>query len=146
MEPIRAEDFRLNQKIKENIISLYGQQGQEWLKNLKNLVVQLAKKWDLSDLHPMDNLSYNYILSGMQDSNPIILKLGFDKTALEREAKALKHFDGHGCVKLFDKNINLGALLLQKAMPGKSLKSFFLKDDTKAVKITCEIINLIDLF
>lgn len=125
----------------KNIISLYGQAGQEWLDNLPNLVEQLSINWNLSNLKIVNNLSYNYVLSGFQKNTPIILKLFFDKVALEKEASALKYFDGHGCVKLLYKDVNLGALLLEQIVPGTSLKSLFPTDDQKAIEITCKVIK-----
>jgi streptomycin 6-kinase len=34
--------------------------------------------YELSNLKPVEALSYNYVLSGFQGSQPIILKLGLD--------------------------------------------------------------------
>jgi hypothetical protein len=65
-----------------NIKNIYGDQGRAWLKELPNLVEEIASKWDLSSLHPLENLSYNYVLSGKQQSRPIILKLSLDISGL----------------------------------------------------------------
>ncbi len=125
----------------ENMKRLYGQQGQVWLNNLKNLVDQLAVKWGLSDLQPLKELSYNYILAGMQKEKHVILKLGFDKSAMQREAAALKCFEGHKCIKVLGADMNMGALLLERAVPGQSLKSLFPEHDEEAIKITCKIMD-----
>jgi streptomycin 6-kinase len=39
-------------------------------------------------LQPFKNLSYNYVFSGFQGLQPIVLKLGLDSHALKREAFA----------------------------------------------------------
>jgi streptomycin 6-kinase len=62
-------------EFEKNIINLYGEEGKKWLNNLPKLTAQMASKQGLSDLKPVKNLSYNYVLSGHQNSKPIILKL-----------------------------------------------------------------------
>ncbi|MFH0898618.1 MAG: aminoglycoside phosphotransferase family protein [bacterium] len=126
---------------KKNIISLYGRQGQQWLDDLPKLVEQCAAQWNLSELKVMGNLSFNYVLAGMQKNTPVILKLGFSKPGIQREANALEHFAGHGCVKLLDQDISYGALLLQRAVPGETLKTFFPEQDMQATKIACQILQ-----
>ena len=65
-----------------NIISIYGEKGRQWLGHLPNRVAQLANTYGLSNLKAVNNLSYNYVLSGLQGPQPIILKLGLDIDAL----------------------------------------------------------------
>jgi streptomycin 6-kinase len=106
-----------------NIVNIYGDRGKVWLSNLKTLLEEIALKWNLSELKPFNNLSYNYVLSGFQNKQPIVLKLGFDIESLQREAEALRNFYNFGAVKILAEKD--GALLLERAMPGKSLKSYF---------------------
>lgn len=130
----------------ENVIGLYGQQGQEWLDNLPNLVNQLADHWKLSNLQVLPSLTYNYVLSCFQGEQPVVLKVGFSKKELQSEADALRAFSGHGCIRLLDHSIELGALLLPRAAPGTTLKSTTLKSlfpaqDDHAVKIISSVIK-----
>ncbi|MFH1832061.1 MAG: aminoglycoside phosphotransferase family protein, partial [bacterium] len=126
---------------KKNIIGLYGQQGQEWIDNLPKLVEHIAAQWDLAQLEPMDNLSFNYVLMGIQKNVPIILKLCFDKHESQQEAGALANFAGHSCIKLLDHDTKNNALLLERAVPGQTLKTLFPEQDKQATKIACEIIR-----
>ncbi|MBD3273474.1 phosphotransferase [Candidatus Dependentiae bacterium] len=126
---------------KKNIINLYGQKGQEWLNNIPNIVNNLSEYWELSNLQVMPNLSYNYVLSAIQKNIPVILKISFDKKYLEREINALNAFSGSDCVGIISYDIELGALLLQKMIPGTSLKKLFPNQDEKATKIICDIIK-----
>jgi streptomycin 6-kinase len=103
-----------------NIINIYGNEGKEWLQNLHKLVDYNKEKYGLSELKAVQNLSYNYVLTGLQGLRPIVLKLGLDKDALKREAEALKAFEGFGGVEVL--NQDEGLLLLERAMPGTSLK------------------------
>ena len=122
-----------------NIINTYGAEGQKWLTDLPCMVYDLALRWQLSDLEPIKNLSYNYVLSGLQKRNPIVLKLGLDVSGLNTEAAALKAFKGHGAVEIL--NQTDGALLLERATSGHSLKQFFPKQDNQAITITSEVIR-----
>lgn len=123
----------------KNIGNQYGERGKQWLADLPKLIGQIEAAHRLSDLKAVKNLSYNYVMSGMQDSQPVILKLGLDIGALKREAMALKVFDGFAAVKVFAEGE--GMLLLECAIPGVSLKSSFPVNDNEAIRITCDCLN-----
>lgn len=122
-----------------NIINIYGEKGRRWLDHLPNLVTQLANTYGLSNLKPVDNLSYNYVLTGFQDSKAVILKLGLDIDGFKREASSLMAFSGFGVVEVL--SANNGLLLLECAVPGVSLKSYFLEKDDEAISITANVIK-----
>lgn len=122
---------------KTNITSIYGDKGKAWLKALPKLVEEISVKWHLSDLQEVGNLSYNYVLSGFQGAQPIILKLAFDGEGLHREADALRTFAGFGAVNVLAEQD--GALLLERAIPGTPLKDSFSKGDQRALQIACQV-------
>ena len=122
-----------NYMFHSNIISIYGEQGKEWLDELPELVAATSSKLDMRELKEVTNLTYNYVLSGFQGDNPIILKLGLDHEALTREAFALKCFAGCGAVKVLAED--KGMLLLERAMPGISLKNYFSDREQKSIEI-----------
>lgn len=103
------------------------------------MTAQIAIKHGLSNLKPVQKLSYNYVLSGLQGSQPVILKLGFDAAELKREALALKAFAGFGVIKVLMEND--GVLLLERAVTGVSLKSYFPEKDNDAIHITSECLK-----
>ncbi|MCE2715933.1 MAG: aminoglycoside phosphotransferase family protein [Pseudomonadota bacterium] len=124
----------------ENTITcLYGDEGRLWLENLPNIVNNLAHRWQLSELHPIDNLSYNYVMSGWQKEKPIILKLGCDPKSFKNEIQALKAFKTFGAMTVLDQMEDV--LLLERAQPGLSLKCYFPDHDLKAVSIACEVMK-----
>ncbi len=127
------------QAIKHNILSIYGEKGRQWLEHLPNLVTQLVATYGLSNLKPIKNLSHNYVLSGFQNSQPIILKLGLDIDGFKREAAALMAFEGFGVVQVFSENA--GLLLLECAVPGLSLKSYFPENEDEAITITATVLK-----
>lgn len=115
--------------LEQNVISIYGDDGKKWLMNLPKIISEISDAWRLSSLAPVDNLSYNYVLSGMQNTGthaasyyvPIILKLFPNRSDLEREVIALKAFDGFGAAKVL--NYNEQAILLEMAIPGNPVQS-----------------------
>ncbi len=125
--------------LEKNIINLYGENGKHWLDNLPKLIAQVAETYRLSNLKPVNNLSYNYVLSGFQGSQPIILKLGLDIDGFKREAAALMAFSGFGVVQVLSENN--GLLLLECAVPGVSLTPHFPENDDKAINITANVIR-----
>lgn len=122
-----------------NIISIYGETGKAWLEQLPSLVAQLSYKLGLRDLKTVENLSYNYVLAGFQANTPVILKVGLDADALKREAVALKCFGKHGAVNVIAADD--GLLLLERAVPGICLKSYFPDKEMEAVAIACRVMN-----
>lgn len=122
-----------------NIINIYGDQGKEWLRTLPELVQDIAKKYNLSHLSPVSNLSYNYVLAGAQKKLPIILKLGLDIDGLKREAAALSAFSEFGAVNVIA--AEHGLILIERAIPGESLKSYFPEKENEAIQIVCTIMQ-----
>lgn len=123
----------------KNILGIYKDKGREWLTNLPITVENIANQYNLSDLKPLGNLSYNYVLSGFQTTKPIILKLGLDINALKQEATTLKIFAGFGVIQVLAADD--GRLLLERAIPGISLKSYFPSKDSNSIKIACDVMN-----
>ncbi|MCE2730634.1 MAG: phosphotransferase [Rickettsiaceae bacterium] len=124
-----------------NILNIYKDKGKKWLTDLPTIIKRLASEYNLSGLKPLSNLSYNYVLSGFLGNRPIILKLGLDNDALKQEASSLQAFAEFGGIKVLV--AKKGFLLLEKAIPGISLKSYFPLQDNDSVEIACNIINLL---
>jgi streptomycin 6-kinase len=123
----------------DNITSIHGDRGQKWLENLDTLVADLAQKWNLKNLKPFENLTFNYVACGLQNDLPIVLKVGIRDEFLTKEASVLKFFENYGNVKLID--FCEGAMLLQRAIPGTSLMEYFPSRDDEAIEIAANIIR-----
>lgn len=121
-------------RFESNILSIYKDRGKIWLAGLGQRVSILAELWGLRELTPYNNLSYNYILSGYQNGYPIVLKLSLDESSLEKEMNALRAFSGYGGISVL--NHQRDALLLQRAVPGTTLKNH-----PKAIQIACAVIS-----
>jgi streptomycin 6-kinase len=122
-----------------NVISIFKDQGKQWLAELPHIVRSIASDWELTDLTPVANLSFNYVLSGRQHEKPIILKLGLDTPALAREVLTLKAYAGYGGVCVLDERA--GVLLLERVLPGESLKSYLPHEVDQALAICCEVMG-----
>jgi streptomycin 6-kinase len=125
----------------KNVTQVWGDKGHDWLKKLPNTIRILSKFWNLKNLNVVNNLSYNYVMSGEQDSKPIIIKIGCDQKDINRELIALNFYNKNNCIELLDHNLEYNALLLEQAIPGKSLASFYPNEDDKAIEITAKIIQ-----
>jgi streptomycin 6-kinase len=62
-----------------------------------------------------------------------------DIDGFKREAAALNAFEGFGVVQIFSEST--GLLLLECAVPGVSLKSYFPEKDDEAISITANVIK-----
>lgn len=124
---------------KNSIACMYGDKGRKWIEDLPRFVSDFSRRWNLLDLKPFNNFSYNYVLSGFQENKPIVLKLGLDTENLKREAKALEVFKGFGAVEVIEQAD--GVLLLEGVIPGCSLKQLFPDRDEEAIIIACNVID-----
>lgn len=126
-------------EFEKNIMSIYGELGKVWLQKLLEITRDIAVRYSLSALRPVENLSYHYVMSGFQGDQPIILKLGLDIDNLKRETAALHAFAGSGGVRVLEQED--GVLLLERAIPGKSLKKYFPVYDNEAIRIVCDVVK-----
>lgn len=130
----------MNEFVK-TIVKLYGNEGAAWLRKLPDLIQNKAQEWKLKSLHPLKDLTYNYVLAGLQDNNPIVLKIGYDIAALKREVAALQAFVGRGAVSVLAEDLEAGAVLLEQVIPGYNLIDFFPKHETQATLLAANFIK-----
>lgn len=120
---------------KENIIKIYGDKGNQWLDSLPKITAKIAKEHNLSALIPVNNMTFNYVASGYQNDNPIILKISLNSKALAKEASCLKAFAKHAVAEVIADDNNM--IIMQRAVPGSTLKDHFPDNDEEATKILC---------
>ncbi len=125
------------------ITRTYGAQGIQWLTQIPTRIEQCAAQWNLTELNPYPHLTYNYVLSGMMNTTPIVLKLRCTQESLEKECAALNAYHGYDVAQLLAYNINLGAMLLERAIPGKQLTSLFSQNDSDATRVAAERIRIL---
>lgn len=125
----------LPKQFKIRIQNLYGEDGNKWLINLPTLRASLLERWSLQNSQPVGRLSYNYLESAHSpEYGPVILKIGYPNPELVTEIKALNYYQGSEvAVSLLDWDMEHGALLLERILPGQNLTS--LSDDQEATRI-----------
>lgn len=117
----------------QNITNLYGAKGADWIANLPSIVTALACHWNLSEISPVANMTFNYIAKAVLNSKEaVVLKISYDRQSIINEKRAFTHLGFQGSISLIDYNHTYNALLLQQAIPGITLKSLY-RDDSDYV-------------
>jgi streptomycin 6-kinase len=127
--------IRLPQSFKARIRSLFGQDGSTWLKDLPALRATLLERWSLGNIQPVGQLSYHYLAYAVSPHHgQVVLKIGCPNPELLTEIKALIFYRGlESVVNILDWDIDRGALLLERILPGHNLTS--LSNDQEATQI-----------
>jgi len=122
------------------IVDVHGQKGAAWLERLPTLVATAAERWSLTVFPPFPQLSYNYVtpVTG-PGGEPWVLKAGVPHRELSDEAEALRLFDGRGIARLIAADKELGLLLLERVLPGDSLKD--VANDDERVRTVAGIVR-----
>jgi streptomycin 6-kinase len=130
-------------EFEDNIKLIYSEKGEKWLKDLPILQKNIAAHWNLRDLTPCADLSFNYAASGWQGDLPVILKIGIDLPAMRRECDAINAFKAHGIIKILAYDLEKGAILITRAIPGETLITLFPDRDTEALRVACNLATLL---
>jgi streptomycin 6-kinase len=133
--PTMSTDLELPPSFVRAIRTAHGEAGRHWLGSLPALVARCAKKWKLS-IDPAYPLSYHYVAPARTAAGtPVVIKIAppTDET-LGREARVLERVAGDGTVLLLDREWDLGALLLERAVPGLPIASRCTVDDEEATR------------
>ncbi|MGI5242621.1 aminoglycoside phosphotransferase family protein [Dactylosporangium sp. CA-139066] len=106
--------------LRQNVTATWGEEGARWLERLPETLSEISALWDLVPGEPFD-LSYHYVAPAtLADGTPAVLKLGVPSAgSLAEEAPALTAFAGRGAVRLLRADLPRGALLLERALPGR---------------------------
>lgn len=118
-------------------------QGHEWLANLEALITHFAQKWELTQIKIFNNLSVNFVSVAYSEryKSKVILKISMPNPEFINEQKALLYYNGIGCVKLLDYDLDNYGLLLEYITPGNSLKPFFPDKEEESIIIAAEVIK-----
>lgn len=115
-------------------LDIYGEKGREWIDHLPVLLTSLEERWSIRIEPPFAELSYNYVAPAIRaDGSLAALKVWIDNPELRSEMAALAHFDGRGYARLLESAPELGAMLIERLVPGQNLAD--LEDDDEATRI-----------
>ena len=119
------------------IRNVFKEDGGKFLAVLPSLIEQASKRWGLSDIQPVPNLSYNFVAFAKWGKEDIILKAGVPNRELTSEISALKLFNGNGACQLLESDRERGLLLLERLKPGIMLSE--LEDDDERTNIAVDV-------
>ena len=119
-----------------------GDAGVHWLAGISRLLGEIEGSWDVR-IGPPYELSYSYVAPATDSAGrPSVVKLTVPGAAqLDREAAALDGFAGHGAIRLLDRDDSRGALLLERAEPGRELAELGPDRDGEATAILCSVLQ-----
>ena len=134
----------------QTIQNTFGDDGKRWLESLPSLLDEASRRWALTDIRPVPDLSYNFVAfatkstltpgpSPIRGEGSLVLKLGVPHRELTSEIAALRHYNGRGACRLLDADVEKGMLLLERLWPGNMLAA--LEDDERATKIAAEVMK-----
>ena len=144
------------------ITNTFGADGEALIANLPALIEEASARWGLTNVRPVDNLSYNFVafarrgevISPHDKIKPqtigrgdlastwnVVLKIGVPRDELTSEIAALHLFNGEGACQLIDADEEKGFLLLERLRPGVMLST--LEDDEESTRIAAEVMKRI---
>ena len=125
----------------QRMVGVFGEAGRAWLDDLPTLLERFAQQWDITLEAPFA-LSYNYVAPARRaDGTAVVLKAGVPCAELRNEIAALTCYDGRGCVRLLEADIEQGVFLLERLEPGITLDALFPYDDAQATRIAARVMR-----
>ena len=102
----------------------FGDAGKDWLELQPGRLAELGERWQLSFEEPFDNsLPINVVFRVTRGNQPLILKTGFPHPEMFAEMAVLVRWQNRpGCVQLIDSDEKVGAVLMERVMPGASIR------------------------
>ncbi len=145
---IHIQRLNLPPNFIQNIHNAFGDKGRIWLDSLPALVSEASRRWKLTAVKPVPNLSYNFVAFAKRPSTTpksgsalgdeqVVLKIGVPNRELISEMATLRFFDGRGAVRLLDADEEHAMFLLERVVPGEMLS--MLEDDEQATHIAADV-------
>lgn len=99
----------VNKEFKNNVITIFGDAGKQWLTNLPSYLKQLEKEIKIKILTELAPLNVNYVVNAIDNNhNHYVLKCAPPNVEFAQEISALKAFNSQGFVKLIKEDAEQG--------------------------------------
>ncbi len=122
------------------VVDVHGAIGTDWLARLPATLSDCARRWSLDISPPFEPLSYNYVAPAVRaDGTAVVLKAGVPCRETETEVAALALYDGRGGVRLLEWDAAAGVMLLERAVPGTTLRA--VEDDELATRVAADVMQ-----
>jgi len=119
--------------------SAFKKDGEAFLAVLPSLIDEASKRWGLSNVIPVSNLSFYFVAFAKRGSEDVILKMGVPNLEFSSEMAALKLFNGNGACQLIDCDEKHGFLLLERLTPGTMLAE--IENDDERTHIAADVMQ-----
>jgi streptomycin 6-kinase len=116
--------LKIPARVAENALSTPA--GEAWLGRLPETLRALGARWSLTVGDPFDHedLTGGWVAPAtLSDGTPAVLKLSNPHMEGEHEIQGLRFWDGDPTVRLFEADEDHGAMLLERCLPGTTLRS-----------------------
>ena len=134
--------LHLPESSRKKIEQTFGERGTKWLQNFSELMSRCIEKWSLTNCTIFERVSINVICFAQSPVfGQVALKVGVPHNELFTEMKTLGIFGGRNSCKCYDYDIELGASLLERIIPGIDLTE--LADDREQLVIAADVISRI---
>jgi len=137
-------DAHIPSELTRNVEALSGAEGRAWLKSLPSLLGRLETEWDISVGEPFVNGEYNFVARAKTgEGSSCVIKVAPPRNDRDHfgEAKYLKTHDGMGVVRLIRHDKDRMAMLIERAVPGRTLTSTFEGRESEAVAPAIELLR-----
>jgi streptomycin 6-kinase len=96
----------------------------DWRANVAELVTDCCERWELRPGEPyVPGVCGHVVRVELADGTPAVLKVFWPHHEAEQEADALERWDGDGAVRLYARDNDRHALLLERCEPGSFLST-----------------------
>jgi len=124
----------------ETVHRVFGDKGRVWLPLLPAILARCRERWNLAEGVICPAVSMNYIeFTTTSGGEAVALKVGVPHEELFTEMEALALYNGRGAARLLDADRELGAILMQRAVPGTMLRQ--VGDNRKQTHIAASVMK-----
>jgi streptomycin 6-kinase len=131
-----------------HVTEICGTRGEAWFDALPSVIARLEERWSIEVGEPFPGIEFNFVAPAVTDvGNPVVVKIAppFETTEIHGEAKFLRKRDGSGSVRLLDEDREAKAILIERAIPGRSLVERFAHDPIASVPPAIDVLNTISM-
>ena len=129
-----------------HVTAICGQRGTDWLSELPSIIQKLEKRWSLRIEKPFPGIEFNFVAPATRDgSEQVVVKIAppFEQNEIFGEAAYLKYRNGNGAVSLLEEDPESHAILIERAMPGRSLLEHFKDREPECVGPAIDVLHTI---
>lgn len=120
--PTKNQQISIPATFAEDTITREGEAGRAWLEALPNTVENLCQHWQLTIKGPVIHGYAGIAMLVQRDKEECVLKVYWRDEDTDSAPVALKIWNGRGAVMVLEHEPQIGALLLEKLDPNRSLE------------------------